>query len=174
MTQSTGTQLDEILFPAGTEFAQGDKLSVLVDQYRLFVDSSEKLVARRQTVNNFFLSVNALLLSVVGFIIKNVSQQWANIAAVLAVGMAGILICITWRTLVRSHRQLNAGKFAVIHSLEQHLPAALFKAEWYALGEGQDKRKYTPFTKSEALIPIVFIVLYTLAMIGSVVQRVPW
>ncbi len=171
MTPSTESEFDAILFPTGTQFAEGNKLSILVEQYRLFVESSEKLVARRQTVNTFFLSINALLLSAVGFIIKDVPQQWATIAGVFGVGLAGILLCLTWRTLVRSYSQLNSGKFAVIHSLERHLPAALFKAEWHALGEGEDKKKYTPFTKTEALIPFVFIVLHLIAMLGSIIHR---
>ena len=31
-----------------------------MEQYKLFVETSERLVARRQVVNTFFLSVNAL------------------------------------------------------------------------------------------------------------------
>ena len=137
MTSSTESEFDAILFPTGTQFSEGGRLSILFDQYKLFVDSSDKLVARRQTVNTFFLSINALLLSAVGFIIRDVPQQWATFAGVFGVGLAGILLCITWRNLVRSYSQLNSGKFAVIHSLEQYFPAALFKAVWHALNQSQ-------------------------------------
>ena len=171
MTSSDESDFERILFPSGAVFAEEAGQSILFGQYRLFVDSSEKLVARRQTVNTFFLSINALLLSATGFIVKDVPQEGTAFAGVLTVGVAGILLCITWRTLVRSYGQLNTGKFAVIHALEQHLPAALFKAEWHVLDEGRDKQKYTSFTKTEARIPIVFAVLYSLAMLGSVIQR---
>jgi len=171
LTSSVESGLAEVLFPVGTDFTEGAKLSILFEQYKLFVDSSEKLVARRQTVNTLFLSIIALLISAAGFMVKDIPQQGVAFAGVLALGLAGILMCVTWRTLVRSYRQLNTGKFAVIHALEQHLPAALFIAEWYALGEGRDKKKYTPFTKSEVVIPVVFAVLYLLAMLGSVIQR---
>lgn len=171
MTSSGESNLEDVLFPAGSEFTEDGKLSILFEQYKLFVDSSEKLVVRRQTANTFFLSVNALFISAAGFMVKDIPQQGVAFAGVLALGLAGILMCITWRTLVRLYRQLNTGKFAVIHALEQHLPAALFNAEWHALGEGKDKKKYIPFTKSEVVIPIVFAVLYVLAMLGSVIQR---
>ena len=171
MTSSDESDFESVLFPSGAVFVEGARQSILFGQYRLFVDSSEKLVARRQTVNTFFLSINALLLSAAGFIVKDVPQEGAAFVGVLALGLAGILSCITWRNVLRSYRQLNAGKFVVIHALEQHLPAALFNAEWHALGEGRDKKKYTPFTTSEALIPIVFAVLYSIAMLGSVIQR---
>ena len=70
MTSSAESEFDAILFPTGTQFPEGPRLSMLFDQYKLLVDSSDKLVARRQTVNTFFLSINALLLSTVGFIIR--------------------------------------------------------------------------------------------------------
>ena len=106
MTSSTESEFDAILYPTGMHFPEGARLSILFDQYKLFVDSSDKLVARRQTVNTFFLSINALLLSAGGFIIRDVPQQWATIPGVLGVGLAGILLCITWRNLVRSYRAI--------------------------------------------------------------------
>ena len=45
-------------------------LEVLFEQYKLFVATSERLVARRQLVNTFFLSANALALSALGVIAK--------------------------------------------------------------------------------------------------------
>ena len=74
MTSSDESDFDRILFPSGTAFAEGTRQSILFEQYKLFVDSSEKLVVRRQTVNTFFLSINALLLSAAGFIVKDVPQ----------------------------------------------------------------------------------------------------
>ena len=62
--------------------------------------------------------------------------------------------------MVRSYRQLNSGKFEIINRMEQHLPAAMFEAEWHSLAEGKDSGKYRPFTKTEATIPVVFEILY--------------
>lgn len=169
MTSSNEPELEVILFPKGTQFDERNQLHLLLEEYKLFVDTSEKLVARRQTVNTFFLSVNALLLSALGMIAKEVITMRIAFIGVIAIGLAGILLCVAWRRLVHSYRQLNAGKFVVIHLLEQYLPAALFKAEWKALGEGKDKKKYTPFTKTEATIPIVLIVLYGIAIFWSLV-----
>lgn len=169
MTSSNEPELEAILYSKGTQFDERNQLPLLLEEYKIFVDTSEKLVARRQTVNTFFLSVNALLLSAIGMIAKEVITMQIASIGVVAIGLAGILLCMAWRRLVHSYRQLNAGKFAVIHLLEQHLPAALFKAEWKALGEGKDKKKYTPFTKTETTIPIVFIAIYGIAILGSVV-----
>ena len=62
--------------------------------------------------------------------------------------------------LIKSYKQLNTGKFAVIHEIEKHLPLALYKYEWQVLGEGKDKTKYYPFSHVELWIPRIFGILY--------------
>ena len=77
-----------------------------------------------------------------------------------------MLVAYTWRRMVSSFRQLNAGKFAVIEQLERYLPAAMFRAEWTALGEGRDKRKYVPFTATEGRLTVGFGLAY-LALVAA-------
>ena len=79
---------------------------------------------------------------------------------IVIVAIAGIGFSYFWRQLVRSYRQLNTGKFKVVHELEARLPARLYDAEWVALGEGKDPEKYTPLTHIEEDVPLVFAVLY--------------
>ena len=69
MTSAGETDLESALFPSGTDFDESDR-RLLFEQYRMFVETSERLVARRQTVNAFFLSINTLLLSAIGFIFQ--------------------------------------------------------------------------------------------------------
>ena len=131
------------------------------------MDTSEKLVARRQTVNTFFLSVNALLLSIVGIVLRETIKTPMAFIGVIAIGASGILLCLAWRRLINSFGQLNTAKFAIIYLLEECLPAAPFKAEWEVLRERKDKKKYIPFTKTESTTPIIFIVLYGIAILGT-------
>ena len=71
-----------------------------------------------------------------------------------------ISICIIFWYLIRSYKQLNIGKFVVIHKIEESLPLALYKYEWEILGEGKDKNKYYPFSHIELWIPWIFGILY--------------
>lgn len=138
----------------------------------MLVETSERLVARRQTVNAFFLSVNTLLLSAIGFNFQPAfsSSGWTGpLVAVIGLCIAGMLVAYTWRRMVSSFRQLNAGKFAVIEQLERHLPAAMFKAEWKALGEGRDKRKYVPFTATEGRLTVGFGLAYLALVVAAVI-----
>lgn len=168
------TSLENTLFPSRAEF-DGDAQRLLFEQYRILVETSERLVARRQTVNAFFLSVHTLLLSAIGFNFQQAfsSAGWTGpLAAVIGLCVAGMLVAYTWRRMVSSFRQLNAGKFAVIECLEQHLPAAMFTAEWAALGNGRDKRKYVPFTVTEGRLTVGFGLAYFALVVGSVVFAV--
>ncbi|MDE0226501.1 MAG: hypothetical protein OXP28_15415 [Gammaproteobacteria bacterium] len=133
-----------------------------MEQYKLFVETSERLVARRQAVNTFFLSANALALSALGLIAKEASQSPLIGFGIIAIAAAAFLLCVAWKTLVGSYRQLNRGKFAVIDRLEERLPAALFRAEWVALGEGKDPKVYKPFTATEEAVSLIFMIVYAL------------
>jgi hypothetical protein len=48
-----------------------------------------------------------------------------------------------------------------VGALEERLPASpWWRAEWLALGEGRDRRKYWPLTHVERWIPALFAVIY--------------
>ncbi|MCH8842651.1 MAG: hypothetical protein IID61_06690 [SAR324 cluster bacterium] len=166
MTGSEKSTLQQILFPSGSP-TEDISRSQLLEQYKIFVQTSEALVSRRQTVNAFFLSLNTLLLGVIGFLLKEgVSNIYGGLG-VIVMGVTGISMAILWRRLIRSYNQLNRGKFDVIHILEQHLPAMMFKAEWIVLGEGADKTRYLPSTRTEMTIPWVFGSLYFAGSVGA-------
>ena len=56
----------------------------------------------------------------------------------------------------------------MIDRLEDRLPAALFRAEWAALGKGRDPKSYKPFTHTEALVSNIFMVIYEFAALLTV------
>ena len=167
MTAPENGNLKDIVF--GAQSAEDDDcLQVLVDQYKLFVDTSERLVARRQVVNTFFLSVNALALSAVGIIAKEATESPLAATGIVAISIAAVALCVAWKRLVRSYAQLNRGKFEVIECLEDRLPAAVFRAEWAALKEGNDPSVYRPFTHTEAAVSSIFVAIHTLAAVLTV------
>ena len=70
---------------------------------------------------------------------------------------AAIGFCVAWGFLLKSYRTLNTAKFKVIGLMEERLPSSPFySAEWKALGEGKNWRKYVPLTPIETVVPVVF------------------
>lgn len=131
--------------------------------YKLMVASSEALVARRQGVNTFFLTANGLLLTGLGLILKGGGHQRLHSAAIFVFVITGLFLTLAWRSLLISFGQLNTGKFIVINSMESHLPAAIYAAEWKALGEGNDKSVYRSFTARETWVPTALGAVYVIA-----------
>ena len=140
-------------------------VETLLAQYRLFVETSESLVLRRQGVNRFFLSVNSLVLAGAGLLLRDGGTTVVEALVVILLALGGALLSFfVWRRLITSFLQLSKGKFKVIHELERQLPARMFTAEWDALGRGEDPKIYRPFTKVESATPVVFGIVQVLLL----------
>jgi len=127
----------------------------LFEQYKLYVESAERVSERRASANNYLLTVNAFLVTLYGILATSEHKSYWTIL----VPLAGVLVSFTWYLIIISYRNLNRVKFQLIHELEQHLPAALYDYEWKKAEKGRGKA-YRPLTDLERFVPIVFIVLY--------------
>ncbi len=169
MTEDGGGFSRATLFPLGEDFTDPAIAVRLFEEYKLFVGTSEALVARRQTANSFFFSLNSLLLTALGLVSREGFHRPFDWLVLLILGLTGGPVCMAWRRLIESYRQLNQAKFTLIHLLEEKLPASIFKAEWQALGEGKDPKKYKPFVSSEVWVPNLFLAVFIIVvMIGLV------
>ncbi len=147
------------LFSKSEKEYGNDYQSHLFEQYKIFIESIEKTSDRRQQANNYFIAINTALISLIGLSFQiNILEDSPWLKVLLAI--LGIVICFIFYFLIRSYKQLNAGKFALIHEIEKHLPLALYAYEWKILGEGKDKVKYYPFSHIELLIPWIFGIIY--------------
>lgn len=151
----------EVLFPSGPPQSEADTRQAL-ELYKIMVDSSEGLVGRRQSVNTFFLTMNGALLTASGIIVQSSGGDRLGGVGVAVLAIAGAILCAAWRSLITSFGQLNRGKFQVINTIERYLKAAIYAAEWEALGRGEDPKVYRSFTSREIWVPNALLVLYIL------------
>jgi hypothetical protein len=129
------------------------------EQYKMYVESIEKISDRRQNANNYFITINTALITLIGLSMQyKILTDYGWLKAVVA--MVGLLICVIFWFLIRSYKQLNTGKFKVVHEIEEFLPLALFKHEWELLGKGKKNEVYYPFSHVELLIPWAFGIIY--------------
>ena len=127
----------------------------LLEQYKLYVQSAENVSARRVASSRYLLTLNAALVALYGFQSVGFGQNyWA-----LVVPLIGIPVSFLWFLIIRSHADLNRVKFEIIHELENHLPAALYKYEWQLAEKGQG-RAYRAVTRIEQWIPLLFMLLH--------------
>lgn len=152
-------------------FNQGlDSLNtnVLLEQYKIFLQTSEDLVSRRQSVNNFYISVNSALTGIWGMIWALNMQPMYKFFIGLLISIVGIILSVSWIKILSSYGNLNASKMKIISYIEKQLPASLYDAEWEALSDKLNKKKYVSFTDCEKRIPLLFIAVYICASICGI------
>lgn len=155
--------------------------NVILELYKTAVEMADRTSARRAGANSFFLTLNTALAAVVGIVSSaRKPPPHGNLPTFDAYGLvltaiAGIVLALTWRALLRYYRRLNAAKFDVINKLEERLPARLFTDEWAILHpdppEGQEppsgwtrwwrnKVQHREATVVEQVVPLVFVLIY--------------
>jgi len=130
----------------------GEYKTHLFEQYKLYVDSAEKISDRRQNANNYFLTINTAFISLIGASFQCSHLSEARILAIVA----GLVLCIEWGSLINSYKQLNTKKFEIIHEIENSLPLSLYNHEWETLEKGKNKEIYQPFSHIEQKVPFVY------------------
>ncbi|WP_377267411.1 hypothetical protein [Peterkaempfera sp. SMS 1(5)a] len=150
--------------PAQYQDSSESYQSALIEQYKLCVEMADRVSARRNAANTFFLTVNSAVVTLLAAVLP--TTNGAPVGALIVGLIVLLLICLSWFTLIRSYRQLNAAKWAVIGALEDKLPAyAYSRAEWGLLGSGNDWRKYLQLSYVEQWVPVGFAVAYIVGFV---------
>ncbi len=153
------------LFNYTEESYSGSFTTDVLEQYKLYVQSAENVSARRVSTMRYLLTLNTAIVALYGFGIANLEY----IYLLIPVGIVGIVVSLASRLIIQSYSDLNTVKFKLIHEMEQHLPVALYDYEWQIAEEGRGK-KYRPVSHIEMFIPILFILIHSLALCFVVVQ----
>lgn len=111
-----------------------DDKQCTLELYKLFVDSALKVTDMRMQSNKFFVSI---LTAILGGIAALVSTGFGagRMLAVVILSLVGWRLAKAWSNAILSYKNLNSGKFKVIHKLEEGLPYQCFAEEWGILKE---------------------------------------
>ena len=134
---------------------EGYNNTEIMEQYRLYVESADKVSQLRANANSFYITVNTLLLAFLGMKYHEIDECFLYVIL-----FAGVLLSIVWFLNIRYYRALNTAKFKVIHILESKLPFQPYVSEWEFLKNGESKKCYVPISHVEKCVPIIFGILY--------------
>jgi hypothetical protein len=143
--------------------------STVLEQYKIYVEMADRVSARRAAANAFFLTLNTAIGTALGILWQHPpdTSRWQIVIPWLAL----LGQCLAWFWILRSYRQLNSAKYAVVGALEKRLPASPYwSAEWAALGKGRDSAQYWPLSHVESLIPAFYAGTYTAGFIALLVN----
>jgi hypothetical protein len=146
----------------------GDTDQVVFDQYKIATEMADRVSARRGTANGFYFTVGSALLAAA-----------ESLGLSIASG-AGLVLTAAWWLQLRSYRNLNAAKWAVISKLEDQLPTQPFSDEWTILKTDAIERqtirfpwlakrvkplaRYAELSVVEQVVPALFFVLFAISL----------
>ncbi|SFP37102.1 RipA family octameric membrane protein [Salibacterium halotolerans] len=127
-----------------------------MELYRIMVESSERLIERRQKTNAFFITVIGSLLAIAGFLVQTNILNSGSMSILYGFSATSLLLCYSWKNLIDNYGKLNKAKFDVILRIEKEFSAEIYSAEWISLGKGLRPKKYKSFTSTEKNVPKLF------------------
>jgi len=138
----------------------------LLEQYKLYVEMADRISDRRERTNMFYISLLSVFLTLIFIVMgMNVLNEFQIVVLFIIISILGFALCIIWYIHIRSYRQLNSGKFKVIHEMEQYLPFSFYIKEWDILIKKKESNGYILLTKVEQYVPLIFAILYLLLLI---------
>ena len=152
--------LNQKLFQSGVE-----DNNLLVEQYKILLSTSESLIERRQKLTTTYLSIFSVMLPVLSAMLT-FEQAFLQLGAFFVSSIC-IILCLSWRGTIISYGKSNRAKFAILEEMEKQLPVAMFASEWLVLK--RITTRYKSFTNRETTIPVIFIAIYTIFAIMSLV-----
>lgn len=151
-------------YPGGAAACQ----LALLEQYKLYVEMTERLAFRRALGNTFFLTLHSAVLTLVGVFWSERPvglPPWALVVPLLV----ALVLCAVWFGLIAHHRRLSRAKWAVIGAFEDLLPAQPFVAtEWEGLLLHGGTGRAEGLTVLEQVVPAVFALAYVGAAVAAV------
>ena len=152
--QQTDSASDLLTGQAEPVYGQ-DHRSHTLEIYKILVEMADRVSARRQLVNSFFLALNSSLTALVGYT-SLASSDPDNPEFLMLLAFVGAIGAVLWLLMIDSFNKLNDAKFKIILEVEQGLPIRPFYAERQVYR--QLRRRM--FTAVEAGIPALFIVIH--------------
>lgn len=148
-----------------TKLSEKEYYELLLNEYKIMVDTSEKLMERRHNTSNLYMTLCAALVAAVGasFAFDN---WWAVGYISLGVGIVFIFLANNWRACLKAYEMNNQGKFAVINAIEKILPVNLFDSEY----RYNTKNGIKSYSSREKILPMIFMGIGILLIIFAIVM----
>jgi len=143
-----------------------DSEQMLLEQYKVYVQSADNVSSRRGQTNSLFVSILSGVLALLSIAVGTEIVKGIQNITIVAVAILGLFLCILWFINIHSYKRLNSAKYRIIHEMEQHLAFHCFDKEWEILKDKKRKR-YFQLTEIEQYVPIVFAIPYLLLLVYS-------
>ncbi len=143
-----------------------DNKEILLEQYKVFVQTADDITARRLETNKFYLTILLGLFTIAGFLnTKEMSGYFDSYSVVILISVIGIFLSVVWYMNIESYKLLNEAKFKVIHEMEEELAYACFDKEWEFRKGVDSDNAYPRFTQIEKFLPIAMGIVFAFLLV---------
>jgi hypothetical protein len=128
-----------------------------MEQYKINVEMSDRISARRSITNTFFLTLHSILIGILGLSLSR--APYVPHIGLLLMPLLGLLfLCYAWWRLVQNYRHIAEAKAKVICELERRLPcnASLLTEKTLS----KHGKRFSPRNRLEMFMPYLFAALY--------------
>jgi hypothetical protein len=149
---------DKLNFKNLIKISTEKQADIAFEQYKMLVESLNKINEIRELANTFWVTTNSLIISAIAYLIstKEFSQQHKPTLVWTLLGLGFILAVLWLRSLTFVKKSVDFRNHFLLE-FEKHLPAKIFTASI----QGTERLKNrTSLTLNEALVPLLFIVGY--------------
>lgn len=94
---------------------------IILEQYKLYINTLENASKRRQSANNYFLAINSAILTVSITLFSKGLIESSDLfigLGISLIGLIGLLVAILWFQTIISFREESNAKYNVIHNIE--------------------------------------------------------
>ncbi len=133
--------------------------------YLAYLDDFARIGSRQETMRTFYVSIVTLLLGLVG--LAGTDEVFAPVRRpfFVAVGCAGIVVCLAWRWHMVSFGSLFASKRKALEALERK---AKFRLQPFVT-EAKVQERRTHLSTIDQLVAIGFFLLFAFFLIAKAV-----
>jgi hypothetical protein len=133
-----------------------------LEQYKIAIQGVDYTSKWKHIVNNYFLTIHTVLLAAVGLSAAREKISMPELTQQV-IPVIGIFMAIAWWSTVRSYNDTLEAKFSILHCIEEHLPLAIYRAEWEVLCASHSNPRRMALIDST--VPSLFFVFYALIFI---------
>ncbi|MGA9582525.1 MAG: hypothetical protein WBR13_11225 [Allosphingosinicella sp.] len=163
------------------------------EEYRLYYESTEKVIDRRLALNAWNYGICIAILIASGFLANwAISKSELRLVLLVGIGLGaamGAMLCYLWRGQISDYKKLNNAKFEVLNAMAPRVQFddarksfEPFRREWEILAAQKVVVKpqggriaVLQSSKVELLIPMAFLALYLIVlMVVLILIAVNW
>ncbi len=137
----------------------------MLEQYKMFLESTEKHVDRRQQLTATYMAVVTALIPVIIFMLS--SENPIMVISTVIISIIDILLSVSWLKMISAYGKVSSSKYEILQQIEKKLPLSILLAEWTHLSAKE--QNYVSFTKREQAFPSILICVNIALMFVAII-----